>query len=1528
MKKIYTFGLFSLGLFLLSATGFSQSVFINEIHYDNSSTDENEGIEIAAPAGTDLSGWSLVLYNGSNSEVYGTTNLTGTIADLQNGFGVAFFPITGLQNGSPDGMALTDPSNTVIQFLSYEGSITAIGGPADGMMSTDIGVTETSSTLLGNSLQLAGTGTDYSDFAWQAEASNTYGAINTGQTFNGGPSTPVINEFVFNHTGTDTDEFVEVLASPSTDYSGYWLIEIEGDGTGAGTVDEVIQIGSTDASGYWTTGFLNNALENGTVSLLLVSNFTGALSNDIDTDNDGVIDVVLWDSVIDAIGVTDGGTGDINYSGVVLTPDFDGSSFTVGGASRIPNGQDTDATSDWVRNDYDGMGLPSFPTAIADAGEAINTPGAENQQQAAPPATIMINEIDSDTPGTDIAEFIELYDGGVGNTSLDGLVLVLYNGSNNLSYNAFDLAGYTTDANGYFVLGNTGVPNVSIVFSSNGLQNGADAVALYQGSGSDFPNGTAVTTTGLVDAIVYDTNDSDDPELLPLLNAGQPQVNEGDQGDKDNHSLQRYPNGSGDLRSTDTYVAAIPTPGTSNTNITEPVTVIINEVDSDTPGTDAAEFIELYDGGTGNTALDGLVVVLYNGSNDLSYNAFDLDGYATDANGYFVLGNSGVANVSLTFSGNGLQNGADAIALYQGNAADFPSGTTVTTTNLLDAIVYDTNDADDTGLLALLNAGELQVNEDAGGDKDNESLQRLPNGTGGARNTSTYATATPTPGAENGGIVIPTEPITIAEARAATLGTTVTISGTLTVSFQLGGPAYIQDATGGIGVFDASVHGAGAYQIGDSLKITGVREAFSDQVQIGSVSSVEYLGVASSPIEPTVVTLAELGNYPGQLVSVLSTTFPAPGDLLFGNSNYTLTDGSGSGALRIDNDVTGIVGFAQPVTCNAITGVVGRYYSTFQLLPRQASDLPCAEAYQQSGDDLTIPKDSTFDIAAWNIEWFGDEGNSPAAGSPDSDAIQKDSVKAVLLAMDADVIAVEEVTDTTLFSQMVSEMVGYDFFLSDYTSYPDGTGSKQRVGFIYKTATVVPDFAASKALLASIHPYYNGGDASALVNYPAAPDRFYASGRLPYMLVADVTIQGVTKRLNLIALHARANSSSDPQLRYDMRKYDVEVLKDSLDTYYSDANVILLGDYNDDLDFTVANIPSTTSSYENYMLDTAAYKPVTLSLSESGLRSYVFSENVIDHIVTSDELQDAFIPGSARVGYEFYDSDYSSTASDHLPVSARFLFEEEVTYNQFQAVEVVSFNQGKRKNGRPIHRFRSNPEKALGLPLENYYYNFVSLGFGGDITLKLDNVMYDLPGDEFKVFESTFGPWHFPCYWYPEKAEVFASMDGVNFTSLGTTCRNGKFDLASGGLKKAQYIMVKDVSNRSDFFGNADGYDLDGIYNLIPPPAANARTSGTTEPLEYHENYVPNEEISFDVATYPNPFTSELTLNFSVEDDASATIKVVDLMGKSMYTEPIELHYGVQEVKLNLDKLPSGIYFLNVRSEELEVDQTIKVVKK
>lgn len=175
--------------FLNVVTG--QSIFINEIHYDNASTDVDEGIEVAGPAGTDLTNYTLQLYNGNGGVMYGTTvNLTGTIPNQQNNYGTINFPISGLQNGAPDGIALIDDLGQVIQFLSYEGTMVAADGPAVGLTSEDVGVTETTSTPVGESIQLIGTGTVYTDFTWTNQT-QTRDAVNTNQFF--GAAVPTVS---------------------------------------------------------------------------------------------------------------------------------------------------------------------------------------------------------------------------------------------------------------------------------------------------------------------------------------------------------------------------------------------------------------------------------------------------------------------------------------------------------------------------------------------------------------------------------------------------------------------------------------------------------------------------------------------------------------------------------------------------------------------------------------------------------------------------------------------------------------------------------------------------------------------------------------------------------------------------------------------------------------------------------------------------------------------------------------------------------------------------------------------------------------------------------------------------------------------------------------------------------------------------------------------------------------------------------------------------------------------------------------
>jgi len=177
--------------------------------------------------------------------------------------------------------------------------------------------------------------------------------------------------------------------------------------------------------------------------------------------------------------------------------------------------------------------------------------------------------------------------------------------------------------------------------------------------------------------------------------------------------------------------------------------ILINELDIDTPGSDVAEFIELYDGGLGNTSLNGYAVVLYNGFNDQVYGVYDLDGKSTNAGGFFVIGSPGVPNVGLAelpgFAGF-LQNGspdADAVALYVGNESDFLVGGGAVG-GPLDAVVYGGTGAQDDMLGLALGLGIARV----GIDQPDETIARLPDG-GSRLDLSGFGDGIPTPGESN-----------------------------------------------------------------------------------------------------------------------------------------------------------------------------------------------------------------------------------------------------------------------------------------------------------------------------------------------------------------------------------------------------------------------------------------------------------------------------------------------------------------------------------------------------------------------------------------------------------------------------------------------------------------------------------------------------------------------------------------------------------------------------------------------------------
>lgn len=278
--------------------------------------------------------------------------------------------------------------------------------------------------------------------------------------------------------------------------------------------------------------------------------------------------------------------GDINTDGTGQPWEY-----MDGWASRNPG---TTASATFDINDWSFSGKNAFDGQTSNA--TATTPFPTASYSGTPPVapTFVINEIDADQTSTDSAEFIEIYDGGVGNASLDGLSLVLFNGNGDTAYNTISLDGMSTDSDGFFVVGSANVPEVDLVaFTTNGIQNGADAVALYTGT----PPSSA-TTVNLVDAVVYDTNDSDDLGLLGALGKSV-QVNEGANGSSTTEAIALSTDGSG------AYLVQAPTPGASNYIEPPAVITLISEIQG-SGGTGNMDVIGVDD----RSAMEGQIVTV------------------------------------------------------------------------------------------------------------------------------------------------------------------------------------------------------------------------------------------------------------------------------------------------------------------------------------------------------------------------------------------------------------------------------------------------------------------------------------------------------------------------------------------------------------------------------------------------------------------------------------------------------------------------------------------------------------------------------------------------------------------------------------------------------------------------------------------------------------------------------------------------------------------------------------------------------
>lgn len=270
---------------------------------------------------------------------------------------------------------------------------------------------------------------------------------------------------------------------------------------------------------------------------------------------------------------------------------------------------------------------------------------------------------------------------------------------------------------------------------------------------------------------------------------------------------------------------------------------------------------------------------------------------------------------------------------------------------------------------------------------------------------------------------------------------------------------------------------------------------------------------------------------------------------------------------------------------------------------------------------------TTLDIGSWNIEWFGDTANGPS-----NENQQLSNARDVIAGADLDIWGVAEIVSLTQFNSLESQLTGYQGVLANESIVTSGStyysSSEQKVGVLYKSS--VATLRSARIILTSY-------------DYDFA-------GRPPLEVTFDVSLNGTTSSLVVIVLHAKAMSDSTSWQR---RRNASIALKSYLDSTYPTQKVVVVGDFNDDVDTSITT--GSVSPYQNFVDDSLDYLFPTRALSLAGYSSTTGYPDMIDHHLITNEVQASYMANSADVYYvDQYIANYDTTTSDHYPVLSRY----------------------------------------------------------------------------------------------------------------------------------------------------------------------------------------------------------------------------------------------------------------------------------
>lgn len=763
--------------------------------------------------------------------------------------------------------------------------------------------------------------------------------------------------------------------------------------------------------------------------------------------------------------------------------------------------------------------------------------------------------------------------------------------------------------------------------------------------------------------------------------------------------------------------------------------------------------------------------------------------------------------------------------------------------------------------------------------------------------------------------VVPISSITINNSQGVPIDTGAfkTVTGIVTAGNELGGPAYIMDATGGIAIYYFDFFGVA--EIGDSVVVTAKLSQFSGLTElvfseVGGTPSFEIISSGHPLPEPEVITIQQLNNqtwngheeYEGSLVRINGLTFSATGTFQ-ANTNYTVTDASGSGEIRIDNN-TNLVGTAIPTgpfdcIAEASQFVFNPPFSSgYQIIPRFTADI-----IQSGGPVILVPPtESNISSSSVTISW-----TTQTAGDSKLSFFISDS------------LGQPEVFTDSLYN--ANQTTDHSFNLTGLQPgkiYYAVASSTSGLGTSYSS----PKYFSTSSDVTStgkIEVYFN----KSVDNSYAMPGN-NAVGDADLKVRLGERIDSATRSID-IAMYSfnQINQIRDKLINALVRGVKIRMVYDHRDGITQQLVLDL-----ENAGIRVQRRPQGSNIMHN--------------------KFFIFDAR--DNISYSD---DWLWTGSANVTTDQFYADAQNVIliQDQALCNTYTREFEEMwgSHNEINNPSLAKF--GTNKSDNTPHKFVINGKKVecyfspsdnsstqVEDMIANYTDKSIYFCVFAFTRFNIANKMKAEFNPPNKMVRGVFDDGN-----ATDPSSVYPELKGIGGSSPWNPPAPVYLD-GQTGLMHSKYILIDSDEPSSDPIVQTGSYNYSTaattgndenllfIYDSLTANiylqdfAKRYSLAGGTIGIEQISNIVPSEYILDQ--NYPNPFNPKTVINYSIPNSEKVSLKIFDALGREVLTLVNEIQTsGTYKVTFDATTLSSGIYFYTLTTNDFVQTKRMMLIK-